>query len=561
MKASLIEKLDELMPKFPTEPAEDYVNILKKRGYLSKNALIYRVAYINNPLAAERMKVVKVICTSCGEETYLEHVPCDEMGCRYSRASFGFIDPADNGTKFSHDTCICPACGEGMKAIHIGDFKQIYQLDDKLFLTVHNIEGHLAILSWQANKYTRKNGEVFYGVNGYEGVVVVDSTAVRVKKYVKFMSSYSWISKWEYCKKFCDELYGFDKTELVGWRKSIVEKSNCANSAICEYMRDGDIGGGAYPSRYLQTWLRHPQVENLVRQGFSKYVTSVFTSATVIDNYYSNRYQISQTGLFIDWKEVKPLRMLGLKKSEAEIAKKCTMEEVLLYRRIRDKRDIKLTVEQIKAIGHDDRYFFAWATENANGYTVPIVRTINYLARQRKAHKGNLIGASYLTDYWNMLYEVYGEMIESELYPKDIVAAHDRMVARRQEKESAALQSKFNKRLKELSAFCFSDEETGLFIRPCESQLEMIAEGKALSHCVSSYARRHANGETSILLIRKANEPDKPYYTLELQGVQVIQNRGLKNCARTEAVKRFEEKWLEYIKTIKKKGKKKCKTN
>ena len=557
MKASLIEKLEELMPLFPKEPPDNSVEILKRRGYLKKDVLLYRIEYILDPIAKKKMKVVAATCSACGTTSYLEHSAGDDMGCRYSRASYGFIDPADNCVKGDGNTCICPACGKGMKALHIGSFKSIYGVDDKCFLTVHNIKGHLAVLEWIANKYVRRDGSVFYGIRGYEGVVVVDGVCVRVVKFVKFMSSYSWLDKWEYRKKFADELYGWDTPELINFRRSIVEKTNCANSALVEYMRAGGTSDkGAYPARYLQTWLKHPQVENLVRQGFSRYVTSVLTSATVIDNYYSSVFKISQTGLFINWKEVKPLKMLGLKKSESEIARSCDMEELLLYRKIRDARGIRLTVEQIKAIGGDQRYFYAFAVEDVNGYKVPLIRTLNYITKQKAKRKGDLVGARYLLDYWNMLYEVYGSMVESELYPRDLIVAHDAMVRRKQEKESAELQEKFDKRCAEMEPFTFSDEELGLLIRVCRSQLEMIDEGKKLSHCVGGYAKSHAAGGTTIFFIRKLSAPDEPYYTLEYQSGKVVQNRGRKNCSRTPEVKAFEEKWLNYIKTIKTKGKK-----
>ena len=358
MRTDLIETLEKLMPKFPDKPQGDPATTLKKRGYLKKDVLIYGVAYVKNPLTEQKEKMVKVVCSDCGETAYLEHVPGG--GCHFSSATFGFIDPVDKQAKKSHDCCICPCCGRGLTAIHTGDFKKILEVDNKQFLTIHNIEGNLAVLSWIATKYADKEGKVHYGYRGFEGVVVVDGTLVRVKKYYKFMSSYSWLSNWEYCRRYQDELWGWDNSELIGWRTSTVEKSNCGNSALCEYMREGeDKDKGAFPGRYLQTWLKHPQVENLVRQGYSKYVTSVFTNATIIDNYYSSVYRISQTGLFINWKEVKPLKMLGLQKSEAEIAKKCTIDEILLYRRIRDKRGIKLTAEQIAVTssGNNNKYF------------------------------------------------------------------------------------------------------------------------------------------------------------------------------------------------------------
>ncbi len=52
-------------------------------------------------------------------------------------------------------------------------------------------------------------------------------------------------------------------------------------------------------------------------------------------------------------------------------------------------------------------------------------------------------------------------------------------------------------------------------IRPCADENELIAEGKALHHCVANYAQDHAEGKTAIFFIRKTSAPDEPFYTLE----------------------------------------------
>lgn len=56
-------------------------------------------------------------------------------------------------------------------------------------------------------------------------------------------------------------------------------------------------------------------------------------------------------------------------------------------------------------------------------------------------------------------------------------------------------------------------------------------------------------GETMIFFIRKKEEPDKPYYTLEWRG-KVIQCRGSHNCDMTSEVRAFvqifQEKMMEY---------------
>ena len=85
-------------------------------------------------------------------------------------------------------------------------------------------------------------------------------------------------------------------------------------------------------------------------------------------------------------------------------------------------------------------------------------------------------------------------------------------------------------------------------IRPAKSTNELMKEGKELCHCVASYAKSVAQGTTNILFIRKIDEPDKPFYTLEFKSGKILQNRGYKNKLQTPEVLAFEAKWLLYIK-------------
>ena len=91
-------------------------------------------------------------------------------------------------------------------------------------------------------------------------------------------------------------------------------------------------------------------------------------------------------------------------------------------------------------------------------------------------------------------------------------------------------------------------------IVPCRKEEELRVEGKRLHHCVASYAEAHASGRSNIFFIRKIDEPDKPFFTLELKNgdgkLYVNQNRGKNICSRTEIVVEFEKKWLEHIKEL-----------
>lgn len=55
---------------------------------------------------------------------------------------------------------------------------------------------------------------------------------------------------------------------------------------------------------------------------------------------------------------------------------------------------------------------------------------------------------------------------------------------------------------------------------------------------------------------QERDKPEEPYFTLEFdeKELEVRQNRGLRNCARTPEVEAFEEAWLAWVKTTMKKA-------
>lgn len=179
--------------------------------------------------------------------------------------------------------------------------------------------------------------------------------------------------------------------------------------------------------------------------------------------------------------------------------------------------------------------------------------------------------------YWNNPYHIFAsdykdylglaELLEYDLkdldvlYPKDLKKAHDqadRIVTDKEFTEGELPQiARQYEKYKELYYF----ETDDFIITPPTRHKDIKWEGKTLKHCVATYAQRIALGETIILFIRKKSEPDKPYFTLNLDPVDyhIIQCRGLQNCPYPDEVKKFMDKW--YAKKIKPlKESKKCQT-
>ncbi len=127
------------------------------------------------------------------------------------------------------------------------------------------------------------------------------------------------------------------------------------------------------------------------------------------------------------------------------------------------------------------------------------------------------------------------------LFPKNLYRAHQNTIKQIKIKADEELKRQIAERNAQLKHYQFKFK--GLFIRAAASAEELIAEGKALNHCVGGYASGHASGRTTILFIRKTSAPAKPFFTVEVRNDAVIQVRGNHNCNPDEEVKEFIEEF------------------
>lgn len=134
---------------------------------------------------------------------------------------------------------------------------------------------------------------------------------------------------------------------------------------------------------------------------------------------------------------------------------------------------------------------------------------------------------------------------ESILFPTNLYDAHQKTIKKIKYKADKALNDQLKIRLKKLKKYQF--EYKGLIIRPALSIQELIDEGNALDHCVGSYAKRYAKGQTTILFIRKKTNPNKPFYTMEIQDNRIIQTYGFDNKLPTKQVQAFIDTFTNEI--------------
>lgn len=247
------------------------------------------------------------------------------------------------------------------------------------------------------------------------------------------------------------------------------------------------------------------------------------------------------------------LGTLGIGKIQYNMLRKLEDPAIRDLEILRYKPDLKWEefndLRYIRDNGHIDMYK---KYIDLMAYTT-LHKIIRYISEQKLTTRDN----DYF-DYTGWLEEMgYDMRNEFNLFPKDFQKMHDSMsklYIKFKDEQSREEEKKFNLLLKKLRKDTVDVEAMnlnieGLFIRLPKRLEELKVEGETLHHCVGTYMGKVRRGETMIFFIRKKEEPDKPYYTLEWRG-KVIQCRGSHNCNMTSEVKAFvqifQEKMMEY---------------
>lgn len=333
----------------------------------------------------------------------------------------------------------------------------------------------------------------------------------------------------------------------------------CKDRGYCP-VNDDDLGGtclqyaqldqfdGIALFRYIQFYLKHPNVEHLIKQGFEKKVAGWFTgySTSIPD--------------WIDWKQSDIRKMLGMNKCELRQIRErqIDMDD---YHRIRVNLP-HLTMEECFTCLPVIRNYWGYLSY----YDEPQQREIlKYLRKQnaRYSVKNGTITERFMTigdyrDYLRECRDMGYDLHDREIrFPRCLAEAHTRTsdavyaILREQQQREEARRAE-ERRLASQEAVLLREKlgfDNGeLSICVPASAVEIVDEGKALHHCVGGYAARHAEGKLHILFIRKNDTLDEPYFTMEVSTEgNVIQVRGLRNCDPPEDVKELVKSYQNYI--------------
>ena len=194
------------------------------------------------------------------------------------------------------------------------------------------------------------------------------------------------------------------------------------------------------------------------------------------------------------------------------------------------------------------------------GWQNAVVPIYNYLKKQMKIC-GESLSQTLRTydDYLAMAQNNKCRMdLEQIIKPRDLKAAHDHQVriSRQEEisKQARQINKKYKKlvpNIKELTKYEYTDG-TYQIVAPKGTE-DIILEGLTLEHCIHRcdfYFERICSKESFILFLRKASQPDSPWYTLEVEpGGNIRQKRttGDKQNKDLEKALPFLKKWQKWV--------------
>lgn len=174
------------------------------------------------------------------------------------------------------------------------------------------------------------------------------------------------------------------------------------------------------------------------------------------------------------------------------------------------------------------------------GFTTKEMRKIYKYAQESGA------SASAYRDYLEALRGLRMDLTDTKnIYPKDFRRMHDLRINQWDSKKSAARNKDFKKAVKKYKPYECQGEKFVIIIPNKVEDLKR--EGRELSHCVGQmgYEKKMIKGDSFIAFLRKAEEPDKPYVTIEygMKDMKVLQCYGAHDSRPAKEVQDYVKEW------------------
>ena len=492
----LIDSIDQKMREIRPLP-KDFKHWVNKEGMTESRYIFYRYS---------RKKYMDGYCTQCEHEVKVEGVRHRSDG-------------------------ICPHCGtrvtflvEG-KARHIVDWDQV-----AYFQKTKN--GFVVRYFNVCKKYglDYRNPELF--------VFELQRDFYETDKVLFF--------EWREFKqsgkvRWCEDCmkYQFDRLMIYPKNLSRVIKGSLYQyCALKEYL-EGSIRKRIMPFHYLKEYRKYPFLEYLVKAGMYQLAFDLIHSPYSTNPINKSGKMITEI-LCVKKHEIPMIRDLDMSMKQLKVYQKlCAMgvhQEPKAFLQFCEKYDTSMetifTLLGYTTLHRIERYGEHHMDEN-HGY-------LNVLKQWK----------DYLGFCKELNYDLKNTFV---LFPKDLFAAHDMAslelfrIKEAKKKEQLQAEERKWKRLLDIYQEKYQWTDGKHMVVVPNDLFSIKEEGQILRHCVGTYVSKILNEESIILFVRRTDEPEKSFYTMEIKGNQINQCHGYRNKEMTDEVKRFVEKYKNTV--------------
>ena len=522
----------------PLLPPEGILTWAQSKGKLNGHIIAYEKVWLTDPITERKYAACKCRCSACCEEFYLEYRAGGTHG--YPKNTYGCYNYKTNETFGDWSSILCPECGVPVRTLRLASIRGYHCAGCLNPITIHVIDQEkLAIIEWDIERKIYRDMRIETEYHRSEAYILDKKKLIRFKGFEDRCYVSFWLDHWKQCRRGEDCSGGFDLSSIYGFDMEQLKGTLWENCKLDRYLK---VAKGGSLVLYLRSFAQYPNIENIVMSSGAYLLKSIYKK------HCRGRAlnPAPRTVTEIDYKVARPPHMLGLNKDEFRYFTENNVEwsEIEFYKAHRGE----IKPEDVLELKKLDNY----QSLISDDYPCNIMSAARYLLSQREKRRDYYTtSVGYLHDYWRMLFQVDGAITPDNRYPQNLERAHEAVTRRIEQAKKNERNERYIKRREQLSRFAW--ESNGLIIRAVADDDELYEEGKILHHCVYSYADSHCSGKTAIMVIRHADKPSEPYFTLELgeKNLTVRQNRGMCNCARTAEVVAFEKEWLDHIKKIK----------
>lgn len=480
-------------------------------------------------------------CTACGERFvtgWNKNHPNPRYGIRMYAGDDGenydgyipenALPDVDFMTYNENDKITCPRCGGRISLIHRSRLKhgRTYQ---SLVTSIEVVDNYTVLMTWRVRRYIGQWDpyalDDFFEILPREALLIDGRKAYRFKHSTlpSIFSAEVQLGEWEPTNYYNDDLtyhryydYNAGGNYKIGAAvyQNVPDLTGTTGekTGIAEYVNGHTESLEPLVFAYFKMWRKHPNIENVVKSKWRTVLDSELRRLARNENYaYSAKYSVA-TDLF-NFGERAPHKMLGISRQSFKHSFGWTCED------LREYNFWKFTFENVTEEDFDDWLgFFEGPTLHSLAITLSdyddgynYKKVINYLIDQEIFYDANVAAQTWV-DYREMLDG--GEHTYREIFPKNIIQAHDDLVERTEAEKQSKYEAKFTELAEKYSALEWTDGD--LCIRIARNEQELIDEGKVLHHCVGGYGHKHASESDVIFFVRHYRRQERSYYTLDI---------------------------------------------